>query len=84
MNIEDCVVIKFGHREYIVEREKALKAFDVLSRLDLTYCFDTEWDRDEERSKPIVRFQPFEVSLCPLNKSEYTIASMHPKSDPIV
>lgn len=84
MDIDNCVVIKLGHREYIVERDKALKAFDVLSRLDLTYCFDTHWDSDLKESKPIVRFQPFEVSLCPLNKSEYVVATSHPKSDPIV
>lgn len=84
MNIEDCVVIKFGHREYIVEREKALKAFDVLSRLDLSYCFDSYWDSELKESKPYIKFDPFEVSIHALNKSEYTIASMHPKSDPIV
>lgn len=84
MNIEDCVVIKFGHRGYIVEREKALKAFDVLSKLDLSYCFDSYWDSELKESKPYIKFDPFEVSIHALNKSEYTIASMHPKSDPIV
>ena len=84
MDVDNCVVIKIGHREYIVEREAALKAFDVLSRLNLTYCFDTHWDSDVRESKPYIKFDPFEVSLCPLNKSEYTLASMHEKSDPIV
>lgn len=84
MIIDDCVVLRIGHREYIVEREKALKAFDVLSRLDLAYCMDSHWDSELKESKPYIKLDPFEVSLCPLNKSEYTIASMHPKSDPIV
>lgn len=84
MNVDDCVIIKLGYNEYIVQRENALAAFDVLSRLDLSYCFDTHWDKDDEKSKPFIKFQPLEVSLCPLNKSEYVIAAAHPKSDKIV
>lgn len=84
MNIDNCVVLRIGHREYIVDREKALKAFDVLSRLDLSYQIDSHWDGETKESKPYIKFEPFEIALAPLNKSEYTIASMHPKSDPIV
>ena len=84
MNVEECVVIKIGYNEYIVQREKALAAFDALSRLDLSYCLDTHWEQGDNKSKPYIKFQPLEVSLSPLNKSEYVIAAAHPKSDQIV
>ena len=83
MDIDNCVIIKIGSREYIVEREAALKAFDVLSRLDLTHCLDTYWDSEYKNSKPYISFQPLEVSLCPLNKSEYIRAAADPKSESI-
>lgn len=83
MDIDNCVIIRLGHREYIVDRAKALDVFDVLSRLDLSYCFDTHWDSDDKGSKPIIKLNPFEVALAPLNKSEYVVAASHPKSDPI-
>lgn len=83
MDIDNCVVIRMGHREYIVERDIAIKAFDVLSRLDLTYCLDTTWDEGASRSTPYISFQPFEVALAPLNKSEYVKAAAHPKSESI-
>lgn len=83
MDIDNCVLIKIGYGEYIVEREVALKAFDVLSRLDLTYCLDTTWDEGASKSKPYIKFNPLEISLSPLNKSEYVKAASHPKSDSI-
>lgn len=78
--MENKIILKIGHRQFIMKAEAGISLFKMLSETGLE-VFDPEWNKETKTTEPRVKMVgPDDITLCMLTPEQYAMGKLLQKS----